>query len=72
MTRSGQLLQSSSQSAGLCADAAHVMQRLFQDAFLAQYYSPEPTGDPSIAIDYKGEFAQTFDARCGLSGCSAA
>ena len=38
-------------------------QRLFQDVYLAQYYSPGPNGDPSLALDYAGFFFQTFDNR---------
>ena len=38
-------------------------QRLFQDVYLSQYYSPGPTGDPSLALDYAGYYFQTFDNR---------
>ena len=38
-------------------------QRLFQDVFLAQYYNPGPSDDPSIALDYGGYYFQTFDNR---------
>ena len=30
---------------------------------LAQYYSPEPTGDPIIALDHAGLYFHTFDDR---------
>ena len=56
--------------------AAPCVQRLFQDAFLAQYYAAQgyPTGDPIIAIDYQGLVGQTFDERCGLAitACTSA
>ena len=43
---------------------------MMQDAFLAQHYSAQPLGDPSIAIDYHGLTVQTFDERLCSQLCS--